>query len=329
MTRVAAILPYTHLLHSVGAPVDKLLNRARIPLELLNHPAAVVPLENAFQFGELACRTQGTEHLGLHVGLSASIDHLGPYGQMLQNALTVYDYLQRGISLYNMVITGQRLWLSEHGEEFRLNLESDMTPGIGAYQSHMETLIITIAKLREAAGPDWSPREVSLAYRARENIPDTDLLAGSRVIQGTGKSYLTIPRTMMGLRFPDGSDGIRPREQELLPEPRLPENLTGLVQLQIESMLSRRPLQIDIVAETLAINTRSLQRSLAKQGVTYSQLLAETRMRQAATWLENSGKPIAEIASDLGYQDASNFTRAFRRQAGVAPLAFRDNARRK
>jgi AraC-like DNA-binding protein len=248
---------------------------------------------------------------------------------MLQNALTVYDYLQRGISLYNMVITGQRLWLSEHGEEFRLNLESDVEIGVGAYQSHMESLITTIAKLREAAGPEWSPREVSLAYRACENIPDTDLLAGSRVIRGTGKTYLTIPRTMMGLPFPGGSDGIRPREQELLSEHRLPENLTGLVQLQIESMLSNQPLQIDIVAETLAMNTRNLQRSLAKQGMTYSQLFAETRMRQAAMWLENSDKPIAEIASDLGYWDASNFTRAFRRQAGVAPLAFRDNARRK
>jgi len=328
MTRVAAILPYTHLLYSMGAPVDKLLNRARIPLELLNHPAAVVPLKNAFQFGELACRTQSTEHLGLHVGLSASLDHLGPYGQMLQNALTVYDYLQRGISLYNMVITGQRLWLPEHGEEFRLNLESDMETGIGAYQSHMESLITTIAKLREATGSDWSPGEVSLAYRARENIPDTDLLAGSRVKQGTGETYLTIPRAIMGLRFPDG-DSMPSRDLTLSLERPLPEDLAGVVKIQIDSLLSDHSMQIDTIAESLAMNSRSLQRNLAKQGLTYSQLLSETRMRKAAMWLENSDKPIAEIASDLGYWDASNFTRAFRRQAGVPPLAFRDNARRK
>ena len=85
ITKVAAILPYTRLLHSMGAPVQRLLNRAKIPGELLNHPAAVVPLANAFHFGELACQTQGSEHLGLHVGLAASLDDLGPYGQMLQN----------------------------------------------------------------------------------------------------------------------------------------------------------------------------------------------------------------------------------------------------
>jgi len=44
--------------------------------------------------------------------------------------------------------------------------------------------------------------------------------------------------------------------------------------------------------------------------------------------LENTDKSIAEIASDLGYTDESNFTRAFRRKIGESPQAFRDNATR-
>jgi AraC-like DNA-binding protein len=87
-------------------------------------------------------------------------------------------------------------------------------------------------------------------------------------------------------------------------------------------------LLIDTVAETLTMSRRSLQRSLAKQGLTYSQLLAETRMRQAADRLENTDEPIAEISFDLAYTDASNFTRAFRRQTGVSPQTFRYNARK-
>lgn len=141
-----------------------------------------MPLANAFHFGELACQTQGSEHLGLHVGLAVSLDDLGPYGQMLQNVLTVYDYLQKGISLYNMIVTGQRLLLSEHGEEYRLTIETNVESGIGAYQSHMETLVTTIERLRDAAGPDWSPREICLAYRCREALPVIDLYAGSRIL---------------------------------------------------------------------------------------------------------------------------------------------------
>lgn len=326
LTRVMTLLPYTSLLQTMGAPVERLLKSAGIPADLLSHPAAALPLENAFRFIELACRTQGSEHLGLHVGLATSLDDLGPYGYMLQNALTIHDYLRKGISLYNMLTTGQHFWISEHGDELRVNVASTAESIIGIYQSEIESLAIIITKFREAAGKEWSPREISLAYRSREALPAIDLYAGSRILQGTGETYFTIPRAMMGLRFPSGSSGIQTREQELLEGHLLPENLDGLVQLQIESMLSRRPLQIDVVAETLAMSTRSLQRSLAKQGLSYSQVLVETRMRQAVTWLETTDKPIAKIASDLGYWDASNFTRAFRRQAGVAPQVFRDNA---
>ena len=75
------------------------------------------------------------------------------------------------------------------------------------------------------------------------------------------------------------------------------------------------------------MSSRSLQRRLADQGTTFSQVLAETRLRLAAGWLKNTDKPIGEIAFDLGYTDASNFTRAFRRQTGAPPQLFRDRAR--
>ena len=315
VTRVAAILRYTSLLQSMGAPVERLLRCAGIPAELLHHPAAAVPLEIAFRFGELACCTQGTEHLGLHVGLASSLNELGPYGRILQESLTVHDYLRKGMSLYNMLNTGQRLWLSEHGEELKLNIATVGESEIAKYQSQMETLVVTIGKLREAAGRDWSPSEVSLAYRTREDVPDVDLFAGSRVLRGTRETYLTMPRAMMGLRFPGGG-GISATDLESPAGRPLPEGLGGLVQLQIECLLSDRALQIDTVAESLAMSTRSLQRGLARQGLTYSQLLAETRMRQAAHWLESTDKPIAEIAFDLCYTDPSNFTRAFRLQTG-------------
>jgi hypothetical protein len=57
------------------------------------------------------------------------------------------------------------------------------------------------------------------------------------------------------------------------------------------------------------------------------------RVNLGATWkpspgdrqarMKHSDKPVVEIAFDLGYADASNFTRAFRHLTGVTPSAFR------
>ncbi len=133
---------------------------------------------------------------------------------------------------------------------------------------------------------------------------------------------------MTRLRFLGGTNCIRARGDEKIDVRPLPENLVSVVQLQLESMLPRESLNIDDVSESLGMNARSLQRRLAKRGVTYSKLLAETRLNQAVGWLENNDKPIIEIAYDLGYRDSSNFTRAFRRHVGVPPQVFRANARK-
>lgn len=324
---MATLLRYVRHLRAVGAPVDRMLARSGIPAMLLEHPAAAVPQTSAFRFGELACRALGTEHLGLYVGLANMLDDLGPYGQKLQASLTVHEYLHTAISLYNMLITGQQIWLSEDQEGVRFNVAAVGEPGIAAYQSQMETRVITLGKLRDAAGADWSPREVSLAYRAREDLPDIDLFAGSRVSRGAGQTCFTIPRALMGLRLPNGSGSIPQSDPRSLAERQLPKDLYGLVQLQIESLFRDRVFQIETVAETLALSVRTLQRRLAEQGLTYSQVLADTRLRRAADWLENTDDPVAQIAFELGYTDASNFTRAFRRHTGVSPQAFRDTAR--
>jgi AraC-like DNA-binding protein len=320
---VASFLRYVHQIEAVGAPIDRLLARSRIPAALLEHPTAALSREAAYRFGELACRTLGTEHLGLYVGLVSKLDDLGPYGEMLRSSLTIQEYLGKGIALYNMLNTGHRLCLSEHGEELLFRVTNLGDPGIGAYQTELETLVVTIAKIKDAVGPGWKPREIGLAYRAREELPDIDLFAGSRVLRGIGETYFTIPRVLMEQRFSNGNGGTLPRVPSTDALRPLPADLFGQVRLQIDTLVSDPTLSIDIVAETLGMSRRGLQRGLAQLGLTYSQLLADSRMHQAATWLQSSDKPIVEIAYALGYTDASNFTRAFRNQTGVSPQAFR------
>ena len=188
-------------------------------------------------------------------------------------------------------------------------------------------MAVTLTKFREATGPGWSPEKISFAYRSREDLPDNELFGGSQIIRGTGETYFTFPRALMGLHFPGSGRLAEPAIDQSLAGRPLPHDFVGLVRLQIESLLPSHAVEIDTIAESLTMSRRSLQRSLAKQALNYSQVLATTRMGLAADWLKHSDKSIAEIAFNLGYEDASNFTRAFRRQAGISPQAFRNNLR--
>ena len=68
---------------------------------------------------------------------------------------------------------------------------------------------------------------------------------------------------------------------------------------------------------------RTLQRRLASAGVTYSDLVLEIRLKRARELLGDQSKPIEQIAVTLGYSDASNFTRAFKKWSGVTPARYR------
>ncbi len=99
------------------------------------------------------------------------------------------------------------------------------------------------------------------------------------------------------------------------------------IELQVQSTLIEQlpsgvPSQKD-TASALNMSTRNLQRRLQEKGSSFKQLLNRTREELAVNYLKGSGKPIIEIGFLLGYVDASNFARAFRRWQGVSPQQYR------
>jgi len=323
LIRVASLLSFTDWLQARGVAIEPLLNRAGIDAHLLNYPAAAVPLKKSFHFAELACCATGSEHMGLFVGLETSLDTLGRYGQILQSAETLGQYLREGVSLYNLISVGQSLQLQTAGEHCILKVVGATDPTVGAYQSHLQILAITIGRVRQAAGPGWSPPFVTLAYSSREPLPSTDLFSATRVDSGGKETWMAIPQSLLALQLPRRAD----------PEPDAAEPLTGQplqddpvarISAQVAALLPEPSLTVDRVASSLGLSTRTLQRELAKRGVSFTQVISDARMTRATEWLRRTDKSVLEIALEIGYTDASNFTRAFRRRAGFSPRDYRE-----
>ena len=66
-----------------------------------------------------------------------------------------------------------------------------------------------------------------------------------------------------------------------------------------------------------------MQRRLADEGVRFRELLNHVRFEVAVELLRDLKPSVSEIARRLGYDDSSNFARAFQRIAGVSPAAWR------
>jgi len=94
--------------------------------------------------------------------------------------------------------------------------------------------------------------------------------------------------------------------------------VTHLLQNDSETIAS-----MECVADSLHMTTRTLRRQLQAFGTSFQDLLAETRKKRALDLLQNTDKPVDEIAYELGYSDPSNFGRAFRKWTGTSPSGVR------
>jgi AraC-like DNA-binding protein len=68
---------------------------------------------------------------------------------------------------------------------------------------------------------------------------------------------------------------------------------------------------------------RNLQRKLATEQTTYSEVVDNVRCRAAMSRLRDSALNLDQIAHRLGYSEHAAFTRAFRRWTGITPSEYR------
>jgi AraC-like DNA-binding protein len=77
------------------------------------------------------------------------------------------------------------------------------------------------------------------------------------------------------------------------------------------------------VAANLHMSSRSLQRRLREEGISFAEITETVRRTMATHYLQASVYPLKEISYLLGYNELSAFSRAFKKWTGTTPLDYR------
>lgn len=101
-----------------------------------------------------------------------------------------------------------------------------------------------------------------------------------------------------------------------------PPKLLNQVRRIILSRAGHFP-SVEQAATELHMSSRTLKRKLQVLGTSYQQILDDLRKGLAVEYLTQSDISVDDIAVHLGYSDASNFARAFRRWTGKSPSDYR------
>jgi AraC-like DNA-binding protein len=77
------------------------------------------------------------------------------------------------------------------------------------------------------------------------------------------------------------------------------------------------------MAARMGLSVRTLHRRLADERQSYQAIIDEVRRSLAIEFLRNTSMSVEQIAGRVGFSDASNFRKAFRKWTGQAPAQFR------
>ena len=91
----------------------------------------------------------------------------------------------------------------------------------------------------------------------------------------------------------------------------------------IARLLLAGHIRLDLVAAQLDVSPRTLQRRLADNDLTLTQLVNQTRITKACQRLSQQDVHISAIARETGFATPSAFSRAFQSWTGTSPREFR------
>ena len=187
-----------------------------------------------------------------------------------------------------------------------------------------------IATVRKILGETYTPDEITFAF---DLTPDEltilrDWFRCNVIIRATTNSII-FSKALLSIPFTSENKAMfraltEVTESELQAR-NAHSNIKEQVTLLLKAKASLRQCDQTRIAAALFISPRTLQRKLKQQGTSFIELL--TLERQSRVDFLLTQYSIAETALELGFQEQSSFTHAFKKWRGITPRRHQQSLR--
>lgn len=189
------------------------------------------------------------------------------------------------------------------------------------------TLSMILSMCRMNYGAELHPVSVSLRRSAPKDPSPWVRFFGCEIAFGASEDCFTLDHCTAEMPLPSGNQELAATFDLILNEQLAALTKTDLrtrcKAMLLQQLTSGEPSE-EVLAQQLNMSGRTLQRKLGELGLTYGQVLAETRYELAQRYLDDPKRSVTEITFLLGFSEHSAFTRAFKRWSGMAPTAYRN-----
>ncbi|TVP52718.1 MAG: AraC family transcriptional regulator [Halomonadaceae bacterium] len=316
--------PLMRYLESRGVATEPLLNGHGLTMEQISNPELRLPVITTNTLLNEAQALLKDPSLGINVARFADYTTFGGLGLIQAAGGDFRTVLQRVARFHRLVSD----LVDTTIEEAELTITLTFRPATD-HQPHPQAVVFVMSSLvrlmRARIQRQFNPLHLT--------TPDID----PALQQAMGR-YFRCPVTAgdcFSMRF-DASDAAAKlatsdSQMATLVEGLLSQRLAAMktgslsqrLTLWLETQLPDGDPGLARAAEAFHLSTRSLQRQLTSENLTWNRLLENTRKSLAERHLQTPNMSVTQLAFLLGFSDVSAFSRAFRKWFGVSPRAYR------
>ncbi|WP_086936647.1 MULTISPECIES: AraC family transcriptional regulator [Pseudomonas] len=309
-----------------GLDCRVLFKQLGLDFDALDDPDARFSQDSMTRLWQRAVELSGNPAIGLNMGKVVRPASFHVAGYALMSSRTLAEGFQRLVRYQRIIAESADLSFRrlEEGYGLILTVHGDHLPP--TRQSAEASLACALALCNWLTGRTLHP--VKVLFQGTEPL---DLAPYQRAFCAPlefGASYdaLIFERADMEAPLPTANEAMAQLHDRFAGEylARFSESrVTHKARQILCRLLPQGEPKRDVVAQTLHLSQRTLQRRLQEEGTSFQSLLEDTRRELAEQYLAQPGMTLLEIAYLLGFADPSNFFRAFRRWFDTTPGEYR------
>lgn len=308
---------FVRILQRLGEDIYPVLDEAGLPHNLLENEFQYVPEEPVQKLLTIMAQKMSSQYCQI-MREQCRTEYVPNYLRRFKAQSTVEQAIEQYI-LFIQVDSPQAKLSLKHlaGKHYFVREKTKQNQAWFALAEQF-ALIFMIELVRGLTHSGWMPEDIGLQTNDLSGLSTVLDFSQSRVFTGRSATVISIQSDILQ----------KPAKVAVQwqPESERPVPVSGFLDTFKQALLpylSLGRMSIKEASERLGMSSRTLQRRLKQEQVTYSELVDEILLNNACDMMRDKNISVTRISAALGYSDVAHFSRAFKRLKGVSPRVYR------
>lgn len=313
--------------------LEDIFREAGIDPDVVGRPDALIPVEQLDRLFSIAFARVEDPWFGLHAGLSNQYTSLDLVGRLMATSATLRAAIHELMRFKDLLAPYLQFSLTEEQGVAILSCGSDGSVRFTESHHHNDLVVATMVVIGCAlAGGDMGVRALVFCHPEPPDISEYRRAFGDVALHfGALRNEVHFDVLKLDCRLNTAYPRYRERVEKLAEQQlsRLVrgETMREQVVAQLEQRLGEATVTIEDIAHGFNMTSRTLQRRLRAEAITFGELRDGVRHAAACRLLAQPGMDMDTLAQRLGFSDTANFYHAFRRWEGRTPGDYRRSVR--